>query len=115
MSQNQLTFITISCDAPGCEKTATFAATDQDVRQAEVDHPWLTSIRNIGTVDKRQFTYCSDECEIKSVAAGAHNKQTIVSATNQAQVDLAARAAAQARQATDALKTGRGGQIQISS
>jgi hypothetical protein len=102
-------FVTISCDTDGCGKTATFPATDQGQNEALVDHPWLNSLRTVLMPDQRKLTYCSDECEAKGIAAGTHNKlepKKIISAGNQAQVDLAARAAQQAADATAKLKQG---------
>ena len=102
-------FITVSCDAPDCGKTATFPATEQGQADAFQDHPWLNSLRGVGTPDKRQLSYCSDECEAKGVALGAHNKlerKRIITSGNQAEVNLAAQAARQAAEATAALRSG---------
>ena len=111
-------FATISCDALGCQKTVTFPATDQGQYEAQQDNPWLNSLRTVVMPDtipgtnppqNRKVTYCSDECEAKGIAAGTHNKlepKKIIAAGGQAQVDLAARAAQQAAEATARLKTG---------
>ena len=101
-------FVTISCDGPEseCGKSVTFAATEQDKNEAEHNNPWLTSLRNVNTSDKRSLCYCSDECEIRAAGLGAHNARTIISAGNQSQVNLAALAAAKAKAATAALKAG---------
>lgn len=99
-------FVTISCDNLGCEKTVTFPQTPEGEQQATADNPWLNSIRFVGTPDGRKFTYCSDECEIKATGAGQHNKKVIVTPTSPNDASLAAQAAERARQATQALKTG---------
>lgn len=110
MSTVQSVFITIACDGPGCDKSVTFPGTDQGQLEALRDHPWLNALRIVQTADKRQLGYCSDECEAKGVGAGSHNKieKRIITGSNQQQVDLAARAAEQARAATAALKQGSG-------
>jgi hypothetical protein len=101
-------FVTISCDGPEaeCGKSVTFAATENDKNEAERNNPWLMTLRNVNTADKRSLCYCSDECEIKAAGLGAHNARTILTATGQSQVNLAALAAAKAKAATAALKSG---------
>jgi hypothetical protein len=64
-----------------------------------------------GTNQQRKLVYCSDECEAKGIATGAHNKlepKKIIHTGNQAQVDMAAKAAQQAAEATAKLKQGQG-------
>lgn len=102
-------FVTFSCDAPECGKAITFAATPEDHKVAVVENPWLTSMRYIKTASGKDLSYCSDECEIKAVATGAHNPvepKRIIDTANQAQINLAAEAAKRAANATAALKTG---------
>lgn len=108
MSTIQSTFITVSCDGPGCDKSVTFPATEQGQAEANQTSPWLNSLRIVQTQDKRQLNYCSDECEANAVGAGTHNKieKRLISSANQQHVDLAAKAAEQARQATQALRQG---------
>lgn len=109
MSTVQSQFITITCDNPDCGKQATFSANEQGQAEAREDFPWLTTLRGVGTSDGRQLSYCSDECEAKGIGLGAHNKvqrKRIVTEVNQAQVNLAARAAEQAREANKALHEG---------
>jgi len=110
LSQLQSTFITISCDNPECNKSVTFAANEQGQAEALEDNPWLNTLRGVGTPDKRQLAYCSDECEAKGIASGLHNKperkRIIVPTASKAEVDLAAKAAAQAHEATEALRKG---------
>jgi hypothetical protein len=107
LSTVQTTFLTVSCDGPGCTKSVTFPGTEQGQLEAMRDAPWLNSLRIVQTSDKRQLGYCSDECEANAVGNGSHNKleKRIITATGQ-QVDLAARAAEQARQTNAALHQG---------
>ena len=114
MSVVQSQFVTFSCDGPECGKATTFAATQEDQKVAVISNPWLNGMRFIKTADGREVAYCSDECEVKAVATGAHNKlepKRIVDATGQAQVNLAAEAAKRAANATAALKAGAGVQL----
>jgi hypothetical protein len=110
LSQLQQVFVTISCDNTECDKSVTFQANEQGQAEAFEDNPWLNTHRVVGTADKRQLTYCSDECEAKGIATGTHNKLTrkriIAPTSSKAEVDLAARAAAQAREADKALREG---------
>lgn len=112
MSTVIVSFATVSCDGD-CGKSVTFAQTPLEEKAAFDTHAWLNSMRIIQTMDKRQFSYCSDECEIKASGTGVHNKlepKTIV-AGNQSQIDLAARAEHIAAQATKAMKSGSGIQV----
>lgn len=109
MSTVQSAFITITCDGPGCPKTVTFPATEQGKVEAFQDYPWLSTLRGVGTPDQRQLSYCSDECEAKGLANGSHNKierKRVIQSGNQAEVNLAAQAAQQAREANEALHKG---------
>jgi len=106
-------FLTFSCDAPECGKAITFAATQEDHKAALASNPWLTTMRFIKAAGK-EVSYCSDECEIRAVATGAHNPvepKLIVDTANQAQINLAAEAAKRAANATAALKAGAGVQL----
>jgi len=109
LSTVQTQFITVNCDNPECGKIATFAATEQGQVEAREDHPWLTTLRGVGTSDGRQLSYCSDECEAKGIGLGAHNKaqrKRIITEANQAHINQAAQAAQQSREATKALREG---------
>lgn len=106
MGETIISFVTVSCDGPGCDKTATFPNTEQDGKEAFQNNPWMHSIRTVQTVDGRKFVYCSDECIAKAVGTGILNKQTIVKPQAPNAVQLAAQAAARAQQATQALKSG---------
>lgn len=108
MSTVLSSFVTITCDADGCDKSATFPQTPEGEKEAMQEHVWINSLRFVQTPDGRKFTYCSDECEIKSSAAGVHNKQVIVPAKAENEVAMAAQAAERARKATEALKSGQG-------
>lgn len=110
MTTLAVSFVTISCDGT-CGKTATFAQTQEEETQAAKDHPWLNTIRIIQTRDKRQFSYCSDQCEIEATGSGVHNKleeKKIATSVNQSHIDFAARAAHIAAEANKALKSGAG-------
>lgn len=108
MGVNKTGFITVSCDAEGCDKNVTFEESQAGEQGALQDNPWLSNIRHIiptGTVVNgqrldRKFSYCSDECEAKAIATGAHNKlepKRIVTADTQQAAQLAARAAQSAQ------------------
>ena len=102
-------FLTVSCDGPNCSKSVTFAATNEGSKEAIQDNPWLMSYRNVGTQDKRTLGYCSDACEVEATATGVHNilePKKIVAPGGQQGIDLAAKAAKQAADATAALKAG---------
>jgi hypothetical protein len=99
-------FVTLSCDGPDCEKTVTFPQTPEGENDARQSNPWINALRFVQTPDQRKFTYCSDECEIRSTGQGHHNPKTIVAAQGPNAVDLAAQAALRAQQATQALKAG---------
>jgi hypothetical protein len=101
-------YVTITCDATGCDKTVTFLGTDDGGKKVVQENPWMNSLRTVQTISGRKFIYCSDECEAKGVGAGSHNQQVIVTPQAGNAVDLAAQAAERARQATEALKTGHG-------
>jgi hypothetical protein len=112
----QTTFITITCDAPGCGKTATFEASETGDKAARVENPWLATHRAVATPDRRNLGYCSDECEAKGIASGLHNKleQRIIADVNPSAVNMAARAAEAARKSTEAIKAGQPTQVSLS-
>jgi hypothetical protein len=101
---------TITCDGPECDKTITF---DRRLEKQTFDAPgneWLKAVRVIQTVDARNLVYCSDTCEAKGISKGTHNlpepKRIIDGVANQAAINVAAEAAAQAEAATRAIKAG---------
>lgn len=106
MPEIVVSYNTVTCDGPTCDKSVTFIQTQEGVAAAFQDNPWMNSIRSIQAVDQRKFVYCSDECEIKGTATGAHNKKVIVTPTGPNDTALAAQAAERARQATEAIKAG---------
>ena len=109
MSTVQSTFVTISCDGPGCGKTVTFPATEQGKTEAVEDYPWLLTLRGVGTPDQRTLNYCSDTCEANGLATGVHNKpdrKRVIQSGTPGDVKLAAIAAEQAKQANKALHDG---------
>lgn len=99
-------FVTIECDAPECSNNVTFPADKEGEVKATIDNPWIHTMRTVATQDKRQLTYCSDECEIRGAATGAHNKIEPRRVSGNTNVNLAAQAAHRAQLATAALKAG---------
>ena len=102
-------FVSINCDALGCDKNVTFAQTEAAQAEALQEHPWLNSIRFVSTPDGRKFNYCSDTCEAKGIELGTHNKlepKRIIADANPVSVNLAAQAAEQARLANEKLRQG---------
>ena len=72
MSVVDTTYRTITCNGPDCTKTVTFDIKQAD--QAVKENLWLTSTRLVNRLsDGKVFAYCSDACEVKAIAAGAHN------------------------------------------
>jgi hypothetical protein len=106
LSEVKNSFITITCDGPACDKTVTFAETQEGFNEALQSNTWMNCIRVIGTPDQRKFVYCSDECEVKATATGVHNKKLLVTPQGPNAAQLAAEAALRAQQATQALKSG---------
>ena len=106
MSTIKTVYVTLSCDGPECGKTVTFEATQEIAKQIEQDNPWLQGMRHVKTSDGREFGYCSDECEIKSVGAGTHNKLEVKHVVADTNTHLAALAAQKAAKATAAIKAG---------
>jgi hypothetical protein len=99
-------FVTLSCDGPGCDKTVTFLQTQEEAQKAFQENVWLNSARTVLTIDQRKLTFCSDSCEAKSVATGVHNKQVLEVPKGNNAVELAAQAAARAKQGVDAIRKG---------
>jgi hypothetical protein len=64
------TFRTITCDAPGCDKTVTFEMNSDETDIVE-QHPWLHTARLVQAAG-RNFVYCSDSCEVAAISDGAH-------------------------------------------
>lgn len=112
MSIHEAHFITISCDAPECQNTATFEANQEAQKEAVNQNPWLSTHRAVQTWDGRKLGYCSDECEANGIGTGAHNQKKVIVQGTADSVALAARAAQQAHAATQQLK--RGGPITLS-
>jgi hypothetical protein len=98
-------FVTITCDNQ-CGKTITFPQTEEAEKEAFHANPWMNALRFITTADQRKYIYCSDECEAKQLGTGIHNKKLLIAPTGPNSVDLAAQAAARARQATEQIKAG---------
>lgn len=111
-------FRTVTCDAPGCDKTATFEATNGMPPEALEEFPWLRTNRVTQTADGRMFSTCSDVCMIKLAETGCYNsveKQTVAPVTGGTAAIAAAAAAARRRQiADDAIRAGKPASVQLS-
>ena len=100
----------IKCDAPGCEHVVIY---DQKEFKPVVDaNPWLQTVREIQTADGRNFSYCSDLCEVAGVGTEEHNppKPKAVEVPNgnaTEAIRVAAQAAAARDKATADIKAGR--------
>jgi hypothetical protein len=107
---------TITCDGVGCTKTVTFDQKDSKATVELPENAWMKTTRVTQTADGRNFTYCSDICEVKGVETGKHNVQEapkIVQPNNANAVALAAKAAEAARQADQALREGQPTKVQL--
>ena len=105
-------FRTIKCDGPDCDKTVTFDLSDVKAIQAI---EWLKGVRVVATGDNRNFSYCSDVCEVKGVTTGNHNlkEKPKVAVASAADIKQAVDQAQQEADATAALKNGEPTKIQI--
>lgn len=107
---------TMTCDNE-CGKTITFDV--KDAQKVVEENPWLNTGRFIQTGDRRGFFYCSDKCEVEATGTGKHNvpepkKIVETPSVGAAQaIKIAAQAAENAREATKALKTGKGTKLQV--
>jgi hypothetical protein len=118
-------FSTITCEAEGCPKTVTFTAAKEQEELSKPENAWVLKtariVRNLvpapGQQKPKEYVYCSDECEVKTTATGAHNvpepKRIIDGVASAAQVAEAASAAKMAELSTEALKSGRGGPVLV--
>lgn len=115
MSILDATYRTVTCNGPNCTKTTTFEQSQDGagVRAALEEHPWLKTTRIVQQIaGGRNYTYCSDECEIAGAGAGAHNPEEpkkIIAAPGNAGLAAIQQAAANAKaaeEATKALKSG---------
>ena len=108
MSVVRNVFTTISCNS--CDKTATFEESKQN--EAIDANPWIKTLRLVQRAsDGRNFSYCSDSCELAGTAAGYHNpeeKKQIIDVP--ANSNLIAQAAAAAKAAEDATRKIKDGQ-----
>lgn len=117
MPQLEMRFIMVTCDGPGCDKSVTYPATQQDKDKAEQENPWLINLR-LSSTSQGPFAYCSDVCEVNSITAGKHNrpeeKKVIDIQAGAAGLALrqAARMAEEKAKADKAIKEGTGITIQ---
>lgn len=105
----QATIRTSTCN--NCGITATFEISERGVAKEVVDaNPWLKTGRVVNTPDGRVLFYCTDECEVKGTASGAHNilepKRIADVSANAGAIAQAAAAAQRQEQADKALRAG---------
>ena len=109
-------FRTISCDGPGCLKSVLYDRKDEKVTFEAPENIWLKTTRVVQTADGRNFTYCSDICEVKGAETGKHNipeAPKIIQPTNPAAIAMAAQAAANARLADQQIRDGQPAKVQL--
>jgi hypothetical protein len=111
-------FRTITCNGVGCDKTVTFEP--KNAEEVFKELPWTRTLR-IVQGGGRNFAYCGDSCELTGIEAGVHNppeEKKIVEIPSQGAattaIQMAAAAARKAEESTRKIKSGEGGQIQIS-
>ena len=107
----------ISCDGPQCDKSVAFeiAANGQPTQEGQqvlASADWVKGLRLVQTADKRNFSYCSDTCQVEHISTGAINppEEKKIIAIDQGKHNLAMaqakRHAEAARQSNQALKSG---------
>jgi hypothetical protein len=106
-----LTYRSLTCNAPGCDKTVTFE-TPREQQSVVEANPWLKTGRIIQTSEGKNFFYDSDLCEIAGIEAGFHNpkeapKVEIPTGSAQAQIAAAAAAAKAREDATQNIRDGK--------
>lgn len=118
MTMINTVYATVTCDGPECQKTVTYLASDEQAELAKPENAWVLKTARIvqnlipapGQQKPQARMFCSDECEIKSAATGAHNvpepKRIIAGAASAEHVAAAAAAAKMAQQATEQIKAG---------
>ena len=111
-------FRTVTCNGNTCTRTITFEP--KNAEQVAKDNPWLRNLR-IVQAQGRNFAYCSSECECSGIETGLHDapeEKKIVelpsAGSAAAAIQMAAAAARAAEESTRKIKSGEGGQIQIS-
>jgi len=106
----------ISCDGPGCDKQIMYDRKAEKETFELPENVWLRGTRVTQTADGRNLVYCSDVCEVKAVSTGVHNilEQPKIAMGNPAAIAQAAQAAAQARQTSEAIRTGQPTKVQLS-
>lgn len=101
----------IQCDGPECTKLVLYDRKAEKETFELPENVWLRATRVTQTADGRNLVFCSDVCQINSIAMGTHNvpePPKIVTATNPAAVAAAAKAAAGAKAAEAAVRSGVG-------
>jgi hypothetical protein len=109
MAVLDIQYRTVTCNT--CGKTVTYEQDQRGVPQQVIDeNPWLRSNRVVLAAGKN-FSYCSDLCEVAGIETGQHNipeppKVEIPQGSAQAQIAAAAAAAKAREDATKAIKEG---------
>jgi hypothetical protein len=107
----QTVYKSISCNGPGCPQSVTFEDKEGAMQRVANETPWFKTLRMVQTAQGRNFCYCSDSCELESIAEGNHNpeerKSILIPEGANAQ-QLAAAQAKQAEEAAKAIKKGSG-------
>lgn len=118
MGQINTTYISLTCEGPGCEKSVTYLATDEQKELTKPENSWviktarrvLTLVPAPGQQKPAEFLYCSDVCEATATGTGRHNvpepKRIIEGAASAQAVAQAAQAAKAAEEATRQMKAG---------
>jgi hypothetical protein len=108
----------ITCNGTDCVRTITFEPKEAETTAKE--NPWLRNLRIVQAAG-RNFTYCSDECMLTGIESGVFNpveEKKIVqipgTASATSAIQAAAAAARAAEESTRRIKSGEGGQVQIS-
>lgn len=111
-------YSTITCEGPGCEKTITFLASEEQQVLSKPENAWVTKTARVvtnlmpapGQQKPQAHLYCSDVCTIKAAETGVLNvpepKRIVSEPASAAAVAQAAAAAKQAEAATAALRAG---------
>src|ERR1700677_2430481 len=112
MSIVTTSYKTITCNGPRCTNTITFEDSQGAAQKVAAEVPWFKTLRVVQVVvTGRNLTLCSDQCELDSVASGAHNPEertNIILPHGANSQEIAAAQAKQAEEATKAMKKGSG-------
>ena len=104
-------YTTVTCDNPGCGKTATFEVTERGISNEVMEaNPWIKTNLIVQAADKRVFSVCSSVCLVNLASSGILDpiEPIRIAPVSGGASAIAAAAAASRRSqlATDAIKTG---------